>query len=299
MPRDFYEVLGLKRDASEDEIKRAYRKLAREHHPDRNPGDKQAETRFKEVQEAYDILSDKAKRGQYDQYGFAGPGGRPNGAPGGFQWGGGFGEGVEIDPSQFEDLLRGFGGLGGFAEGFSSRGRGGGRSRRAQPQPPIAHEIHVPFDIAARGGTVSLSVGDHTIDVKIPAGFPDGKTLRVQGQGPGGADILLKVRVEPHPFFKREGNDFVVTVPITVAEAILGAKIDVPTFDGGKLTVTIKPGTSSGKRLRLRGQGLGGHDLFVETQIVTPATIDDESRKLVEEFAKRNPQKPRTGGPWE
>src|ERR1035437_5367484 len=114
MPRDYYEVLGIKKDASEGEIKRAYRKLAREHHPDRNPGDKQAEARFKEVQEAYDVVGDKAKRAQYDQFGFAGPGGGPNGAPGGFRWGGGgggLGGGVEIDPSQFEEILSQFGGM--------------------------------------------------------------------------------------------------------------------------------------------------------------------------------------------
>src|SRR5436309_1402361 len=178
MPRDFYETLGVKRDASESDIKKAYRKLARQYHPDRNPGDKQAESRFKEVQEAYDILSDKNKRTQYDQFGFAGPGGGPNGAPGGFQWGGGFGEGVEIDPSQMEELLRGFGGMpgmGGLGDLFGQRGRAGGRGRRPQAREPVTHELSVPFETAALGGTMSLSIDNRVIDVTIPAGIEEGK----------------------------------------------------------------------------------------------------------------------------
>lgn len=299
MPRDYYEVLGVKRDASEDEIKRAWRKLAREYHPDRNPGDKQAEANFKEVQEAFDVLSDQKKRAHYDQFGFAGAGPGSNGAPGGFQWGGGFGEGAEIDPSQFEELLRGFGGMGGFAGAGGPRPRSGGRSRRAQPRPPVEHEVTIPFETAARGGALSLNVNGRTIEVKIPPGIADGKSLRLQGQGPAGADLLLKIRLEQHPFFKREGNDIVIVAPITIAEAVLGAKIDVPTLDGSKLTVTIRPCTSSGKRLRLRGQGLNGGDQYVEIQIVPPAAIDETSRKLMEDFAKNNPQNPRTGSPWE
>jgi curved DNA-binding protein len=305
MPRDFYEVLGLKRDASEDEIKRAYRKLAREHHPDRNPGDKQAESRFKEVQEAYDVLSDKTKRGQYDQFGFAGPGGGPNGAPGGFQWGSGFGEGVEVDPSQFEEILRGFGGGGGGGAGMGggfeelfSQGRRSGRGRRAQPRPPVTTTLRVPFETAVLGGTMSLSVNDRAIDVRIPAGVNEGQTLRLQGQGPGGADLLLKIEIGSHAFFRREGNDLVITAPISIAEAVLGAKIDVPTLQGEKLTVKIPAGASSGSRLRLRGKGVKGGDQYVEIKIVAPSNIDDESRKLMEQFAERNPQQPRVGPPW-
>lgn len=304
MPRDYYEVLGLKRDASEDEIKRAYRKLAREHHPDRNPGDKQAESRFKEVQEAYDVLSDKTKRGQYDQFGSAGPGGRPNGAPGGFQWGGGggFGEGVEIDPSQFEELLRGFGGgagVGGFEEIFTQQGRRAGRGRRAQPREPVTTTLRVPFETAVLGGTMSLSVNDRAIDVRIPAGVNEGQTLRLQGQGPGGADLLLKIEIGSHAFFRREGNDLIITAPVTIAEAVLGAKIDVPTLQGEKLTMKIPAGASSGSRLRLRGKGVNGGDQYVEIKIVAPPKIDDESRTLMEQFAQRNPQQPRSGPPWE
>lgn len=298
MPRDYYDVLGLKRDASEEDIKRAYRKLAREHHPDRNPGDKTAETRFKEVQEAYDILSDKTKRGQYDQFGFAGQGAGPNGAPGGFQWGGGFGEGVEVDPSQFEDLLRGFGGGGGGFEELFGQARRAGRGRRAQPRPPVTTTLRVPFETAVLGGTMSLSVNDRAIDVRIPAGVNEGQTLRLQGQGPGGADLMLKIEIGSHAFFRREGNDLVITAPVTVAEAVLGSKIDVPTLQGEKLTVKIPAGASSGSRLRLRGKGINGGDQYVEIKIVAPSNIDDESRKLMEQFAERNRQQPRSGPPW-
>lgn len=294
MPRDYYEVLGVKRDADDDAIKRAYRKLAREHHPDRNPGDKQAEARFKEVQEAYDVLSDKAKRGQYDQFGFAGPQSGGNGAPGGFHWGGGGSGGVEVDPSQFEEILSQFGGLGGFGQRPRS-----GRGRRAQPREPIRHDLAVPFETAVLGGTLSLSVNDRAIDVKIPAGVEEGQTLRVPGQGPDGADLLLKIRIDAHPFFKREGSNLVIVAPITVAEAVLGGKIDVPTLDGTKLTVKVPAGASSGTRLRLRGKGVKGGDQFVELKIIAPPPVDERSRTLMEEFAQRNPHLPRSGPPWE
>ncbi len=296
MPRDYYEVLGIKKDASEDEIKRAYRHMAREHHPDRNPGDKQAETRFKEVQEAYDVLSDKTKKAQYDQFGFAGPGPGSNGGPGGFQWGGNFGEGAEVDPAQFEEILRGFSGTGGFGDVFNQRGRSSGRGRRAQPRQPILHELSIPLETAAVGGTLSLSVDNRAIDVKVPAGVNEGQTLRVQGQGPGGADLHLKIKIAAHPYFRREGNDLIITAPISVAEAVLGGKIDVPTIDGTKLTVTVQPGAS---RLRLRGKGIKGGDQYVELKIVAPPKVDEESRKLMEAFAEKNPQRPRTGAPWE
>ena len=161
--------------------------------------------------------------------------------------GGGFGGGggVEIDPSQFEEILSQFGGMpgmGGFSGGRSRSGRG----RRPQTREPLRHDLPVPFETAVLGGTMSLSINDRAIDVKIPAGVEEGQTLRVQGQGPGGADLLLQIHIEAHPFFKREGNNLVIVAPISIAEAILGAKIDVPTLDGTKLTVKIPTGTSSG-----------------------------------------------------
>jgi curved DNA-binding protein len=301
MPANYYDTLGVSKDANDEDIKRAYRKLAREHHPDRNPGDKQAEARFKEVQEAYDVLSDKDKRSQYDRFGRVGGPGASNGTgPGGFHWGGGFGEGVEVDPSQLDELLRNFGGLGGlggFADQFGQRSSR--RGRQAPPREPMTHELRVPFETAILGGKISLSINGRAIDVTIPAGVEEGKSLRLQGQGPGGADLMLKIQIQPHPYFRREGNNLLITVPITIAEAVLGAKIDVPTLDGAKLTVKVPAGTSSGNRLRLRGKGVKGGDQFVELKVVIPPSLDDESRKLIEQFAQRNQHNPRTGPPWE
>jgi DnaJ-class molecular chaperone len=307
MPRDPYEVLGVKRDASDDQIKKAYRGLARKHHPDRNPGDKLAEANFKEVQDAYDILSDKAKREQFDTFGFAGPQAGPGGA-GGFHWGGGVpGNGsFQVDPEQAQELFsQFFGGGGGGVNlndilGGRSAGKRGGRSRahRQAPQAPPIVDVTIPFETAARGGTVTLRVDEKTIELKIPAGTEEGKVLRLGGQGPGGSDLHLRLHIEADPHFRREGADIILTTPIALAEAVLGAKIDVPTVGGKTLSVKVPPGTSSGARLRLRGMGLDGGDQYLEFKVMVPPHPDEESRKLIEEFARRNPQQPRQGPPW-
>jgi DnaJ-class molecular chaperone len=310
MPRDYYEVLGVAKGASDEEIKKSYRKLARQYHPDRNPGDKQAEARFKEVQDAYDVLSDKAKREQYDRFGFVGPdGGFPGGGPGGprtqtFHWGGGPGGFENVDPSAFADILRGFGvdvgdvGAAGGGFGPSPRARTGGRGRRAAAPEPVTAEVTIPFLTAAHGGTVSLQVNDHSIDVKIPAGVKEGQTLRLQGQGGRGADLLLKLHVQPHEYFRREDNDIILEVPLSLGDAVLGTRVEVPTLDGTRLTVKVPPGTSSGARLRLRGKGIKGGDQYIEIKIVVPAPKDERSRELIEEFMRLNPQTPRAGLPW-
>jgi DnaJ-class molecular chaperone len=310
MPQDLYDVLGVPRGASEADIQKAYRKLARQYHPDRNPGDKAAEAKFKDISAAYEVLSDQQKRAQYDQFGAGGPG-FPNGeGPGGFHFGGGPGGYQTIDPETAERLFGQFfgGGAGGgspFADLFgggaaSGRRPRGGRQRRAETTPQaVEAEITIPFTTAALGGNVALSLDGRELTVKVPAGFEDGKTLRLAGQGPGGADVHLKVHVAPHPYFRREGNDLVLTVPLSLSEAVLGGKADVPTLDGGKLTVTIKPGTSSGTRLRVRGQGVKGGDLYIEAKVMVPAPADARGRELIEEFARLNPQRPRTGPPWE
>lgn len=305
MPRDPYEILGVSRDASDDAIKKAYRKLARDYHPDRNPGDKQAEIKFKEVQDAYDILSDSKKKAQYDRFGFAGQHAGPQDPGGGFHWGfpGGAG-GAQVDPAQAEEILSQFfgggAGPGDLGDIFGRRTRSGNsRGRRPPPAAPYETEITIPFVTAAHGGQVSIRIDSREVDVKIPPGIEEGKSLRLQGQGPGGADLHLKIRIEPHPYFRREGNDLILETPISVAEAILGAKIDVPTLDGAKLTVKIPPGTSSGARLRLRGTGIKGGDQYVQIKIVVPAAADERSRELIEEFARLRPQQPRTGRPWE
>jgi DnaJ-class molecular chaperone len=136
------------------------------------------------------------------------------------------------------------------------------------------------------------------IDVKVPAGIEDGKVLRLQGQGPGGANLRLKVHIQPHPYFRREGNNVVLDVPLSLAEAVLGAKVDVPTLDGTRLSVSVPPGTSSGKRLRLRGKGINGADQYIEIKIIVPPKVDDRGRQLIKEFADLHPQVPRQGPPW-
>jgi curved DNA-binding protein len=304
MPRDYYEVLGVSRNATEEEIKKAYRRLARQYHPDRNPGDKQAEARFKEIQDAYEVLSDKNKRQQYDRYGFVGSG-RAGGGGGGshhFRWGP---EGFsQVGPEDVEELLRrfseGFGGLGGLGDLFGRRNRSNTRSRRIYPAAaePTTLEVTVPFQTAALGGTVTVFVEGRELAVKVPAGIDEGQTLRLAGQGVDGADLLLKIHVAPHPYFRREGKDLVLQVPVSVVEAILGTEVEVPTLTGPRLRVKVPPGTSSGARLRLRGQGIQGGDQYIEIKIVAPAVQDRRSRELLEEFARLNPQAPRANLPW-
>jgi DnaJ-class molecular chaperone len=295
MPRDYYEVLGVPRNASEADIKKAYRKLARQHHPDRNPGNKQAEARFKEVQEAYDVLHDKAKREQYDRFGFAGPGFggqgpfRPEGGgPGGFEFQG-------VNPEDLESILGAFGG--GLGDMFGGR-RARGRGRTARPPESVEAEVAVPFITASLGGTMSLQVDGRAIDLRVPAGIENGKKLRLKGQGPGGGDLFVRVKIEPHPYFRREGNNIILEAPVSISEAVLGAKVDVPTLDGTHLTVTVPAGTSSGARLRLRGKGVAGGDQFIEIKVAVPKNPDSRSRELIEEFARLNPQNPRANLPW-
>ena len=297
MPRDYYEVLGVPRTASEMDIKKAYRKLARQFHPDRNPGDKDAAGKFKEVQDAYDVLSDKDKRAKYDQFGFAGPQGF---AGGGFPGGGGAG----IDPGDLEEMLRqsGFGGAGGIDLGSifgSATGKRGSRGRRPRTIVPLETEATIPFETAALGGKITLQIDGHEVEARIPPGVEDGSRIRLSGAGPDGADLFVKLHIAPHPHFRREGKDIILEVPLALAEAVLGAKVDVPTLDGTRLTVKVPPGTSSGTRLRLRGKGIAGGDQYIEMKVVVPPPANDRSRELIEEFARQTPQRnPRLDLPW-
>jgi DnaJ-class molecular chaperone len=308
MPRDPYEVLGVPRSATAEEIQKAYRKLSKKYHPDRNPGDKQADAAYKEVQEAYEILGDATKKANYDQYGFAGPqqgfpGGFPGGgAPGGFP-SGGYSSGVNIDPDLAEELFKRFTG-GGIGEGFDmgdlfgTRRRTRPRARRPMAEP-IETEVSVPFEVAVNGGSIGLQVGHDRIDVKVPAGIEDGKKLRIKGDESRPQDVILTVRIAPHPYFRRDGNDILLDVPISVAEAILGGKVEVPTVAGERLEVKVRPGTSSGSKLRLRGKGVKGGDQYLVFKVlVPPGEVDAASRELIEEFARRNPQHPRANVPW-
>ena len=308
MPRDPYDVLGVSTSASAEEIQKAYRKLSKKHHPDRNPGDQQADATYKEVQAAYEVLSDPTRKANYDQYGHAGPphaGGFPGG--GGFPSGGGFPGGVNvggnIDPELAEQLFGTmFGGSAGGVDlgdllsgGRKGRGRGQQWARRPEP---VESEVTVPFEVAAAGGSVSLEIGGRRIDVRVPAGIEEGKRLRVPASATGSADVLLRVKVAPHPYFRREGNDVFLDVPIGVAEAILGGKVEVPTLAGDRLEVKVPAGTSGGAKLRLRGKGISGGDQYLVFKVVVPGKVDEKSRELIEEFARRNPQRPRDGLAW-
>jgi DnaJ-class molecular chaperone len=305
MPRDPYDVLGVSKSATADEIQKAYRKLSKKYHPDRNPGDKQADASYKEVQEAYSILGDETKKANYDQFGFAGPqAGFPGGGfPGGFPGGAG---GATIDPEMAEELFKRFTGGGGFGgEGFDlgdlfGAGRRKARPRTARrPAEPIEAEVNVPFEVAANGGSIGIQVADDHIDVKIPAGIEDGKKLRVKADESRPYDVLLKVKILPHAYFRREGNDILLDVPISVPEAVLGTKVEVPTVAGERLEVKVRPGTSGGAKLRLRGKGVNGGDQYLVFKVlVPPGEVDEASRKLIEEFAKRNPQNARANVPW-
>jgi curved DNA-binding protein len=311
MPRDPYDVLGVSKSASADEIQKAYRKLSKKFHPDRNPGDKQADSSYKEVQEAYEVLNDPTKKAKFDQFGFAGPpqSGFPGGGfPGGYQEGfPGATGGVNIDPEMAEELFKRFvGSGGGGAEGpdlndiFSGGRRTKGRTRPRRPAAsPTEAEVTVPFEVAAKGGNVSLEVGGRIIDVKVPAGIEDGKKLRVPSAATGMGDVILKVKVAPHAYFRREGNDILLDVPISIAEAVLGGKVEVPTAAGERLDVKVRPGTSSGTKLRLRGKGLNGGDQYLVFKVLVPGgEVDEKSRELIQEFAKQNPMTPRANVPW-
>lgn len=324
MAEDFYSVLGVAKTASDEEIQKAYRSLARKYHPDLNENSETAKEKFQKVQQAYDVLSDKDKRQMYDQVGpdferyqqaGGGAGGQMPfefdlnkmfGGGGGGHGGGGFGG--------LDDLLRQFqaaggqaGGNGGFGGGFEGRPRSA--PRRPAKGQDILVEITVPFQTAVLGGNANVSFNRggkvETIEIKIPQGIESGKKLRLKGQGnpspQGGTpgDALVQVQVAPHPNYNRKRNNLEVKVPITVKEAILGGKIDVPT-PGGTTTITVPAGSSSGKKLRLKGLGVKSGDqtgdLLVELQIVLPGTIGEDLKQAVESIV--DSEDPRTDLRW-
>lgn len=314
MAEDYYKTLGVNRTASDDEILKAYRELARKYHPDLNPDDDQAKKRFQEVQNAFDVLSDKQKREMYDRYGSAY---ESVGGGGPHPWAGGRpGAGPEVN-IDLEDLFGGAAGGGGFADLFKQFGGRSrqGRTRRKSPErgTNIEHELTVPFTTAVLGGEAQLAVrrGDGQIDtlqVKIPAGIEDGKKIRLRGQGepsPNGGlagDILIKVHAAAHPCYRRQGKRLEVRMPITLAEALAGAKIDVPT-PHGTVTVTVPPGSSSGNKLRLKGQGVQpakgtAGDLMVELQIVLPKNLSDDDQQRLQEILDSYPDNPRAELQW-
>jgi molecular chaperone DnaJ len=369
---DYYELLGVPRKATAKDIRAAFRKLARKYHPDLNPGDKAAEEKFKQLQEAYDVLSDSKKRQMYDQYGFysenvpAGDYGPASGTGtnnvnfdfNGFDFGGA--PGGSAGGSSFRDL---------FSQFFGGR-RGGVAGEEAEEGQSLEYKLEIDFWDAVRGGVKKLQIArldacetchgtgavgtpqvcpacngsgtiqqnagkmrfnvpctrcggtgklrtacktcggegrvrrTETIDVRIPAGVASGGRVRVPGKGNAGTmgapagDLYLIIEVRPHPFFERRGNDLYTKVPVTVPEATLGAKVEVPTIDGRAL-VRIPPGTNSGRTLRLREKGVPSArngtrgDQYVEIQIVVPQPTDERVRNLVKELETIEPEDPR------
>ncbi|MBX7106006.1 MAG: DnaJ domain-containing protein [Gemmataceae bacterium] len=300
MANDLYSVLGVDRSASDDAIQKAYRKLARQYHPDRNPGDKEAEAKFKDVQSAFDVLGDKEKRAQYDQYGSVGGPGPNFGGPGGFNFHtsgpGGF------DQVDAENIFRQF--FGGGGSPFTGGGGGGpfggkaGRSRQAPPAEPQEAEIGVPLETALAGGTMQFNISGKDVSVRIPAGIGDGQALRLSGQAPGGGDLLLRVKLQPHPHYSVEDGSLIVTVPVSIPEAVLGGSIDVPLPGGVFVTVKVPPGTSSGAKLRLKGKGIKGGDCFVRLKIMAPVALSDKARDLLKAYSEEQPHDPRTEPFW-
>jgi curved DNA-binding protein len=307
--RDPYSVLGVNRSASDEEIKRAYRKLARRHHPDVNSSSKSSESKFKELSEAYEILNDKEKRRKYDLFGHEGlnanfggyndaPYGRPDFKKSGFGYNfnnfSGAGEyGV------FDDLFSDF-----FKSDNNRRSRKFGPTRGSD----LEYQLTVDFSQSYHGVSAIVTILDRRINVHVPAGVDSGSRIRVPGQGAAGlrggpsGDLYLDIMVAPHPFFRREGDNVMSALPITISEAILGAKIEVPSPDG-RLLLRIPQGTQSGTIFRFRDKGFPNlktskrGDFFVTAQVMIPEGIDQVSKELLAEFERRNPMNPR-GSLW-
>jgi curved DNA-binding protein len=309
--RDYYEVLGVAKGATDDQIRAAYRKLARQYHPDVNKSP-DATKKFAEVQEAYDTLSDAPKRRVYDAYGHDGPeasrpGAGATGRSARARWGnvgspGGMGS---LDPDEMESMFETlFGGRGGF-----------GGPRRAPAEPESRTEIHVPFVVAARGGTQQLRLTENgrtkTIEVKIPPATDDGAQLRVRGAADG--DLIITVRTQAHPRFRRgehaelgTGLDLFLDLPLSIAEATLGGRVEVPTLEGS-MELTVPAGSGSGRKLRVRGRGLTDAsgkkgDFYVVVQVVPPAGVElspeekDMLRRIAEKGSAVRPSPEWPGG---
>jgi DnaJ-class molecular chaperone len=315
MAEDFYKTLGLSRDASQADIQKAYRELARKHHPDLNPDDKTAKEKFQKIQRAYEVLNDQDKRELYNKFGpdferYAAAGAAGGTGP---QWTTEAGN-VNFEDFDFSQIFGGQPG-GGFGDFFSQftgapRGRRGATSRRGTD---IRHELEIPFQTAIAGGEVRLSLqrpsGEvETITVKVPMGIEDGKKIRLRGQGEPGprggpaGDLIVIVHVASHAWFERKGKNLEVRVPISLAEAALGAKVDLPT-PKGIITLTVPPRTSSGRRLRVKGYGVqfpdgSQGDLFAELQIVLPSQLDEKDRELIRKFDQRHEFNPRIDLKW-
>jgi len=303
--KDFYQVLGVSKDASDADIKKAYRKLARKYHPDQNPGDAAAEARFKEISEAHSVLADPEERKEYDAIRAMGSGARftaPGAGAGGFEdvFGGMFGPGggggtrytFQQGGGDYEDLLGGLFGGGRFGTPSGGyRGFGGPTKGR-----DVTASTTLDFITATKGEQITLQTADgRPITVRIPAGVADGQKIKLRGKGhpsPDGGeagDLILTVNVRKHPVFERDGLNLRVTVPVTFAEATLGATIQVPTLGGDPVKLRVAPGTPSGRVLRVKGRGVetkkGTGDLLAVVQVAVPSHLSKEAKEKLEEFA--------------
>lgn len=307
--KDFYKTLGVDKDISDSDLRKTYRKLARKYHPDSNPGNSAAEEKFKEISEAYDVLSDADKRKEYDQIKAMGAGARFSAGPGGpggtgnFEdlFGNLFGQGGYGQPggrsystsnAGFEDLFGGmFGGGTGGPAGFQAGPRKGADQRASTT---------LNFMTAIKGDTIDLQAGDgRVITVRIPAGVKDGQKIRLRGKGSPGqqggqpGDLLLEVTVRPHPVFSRDGDNIIVEVPITFVEAVRGATVEVPTIDGKTVKVRVPEHSQSGKKLRVKGRGVKTKskqgDMVVELAVVVPSRLTSDQEKALDEFIAASP----------
>lgn len=327
--KDYYKLLGVSRTASKDEISKAFKKLARKYHPDLNPNNAEAEAKFKEINEAYEVLKDQKKRKLYDQFGSNWEHGQNFQPPPGYEnmnfggGGGGFGGGAGGFSDFFETIFGGAGGPGGqFRGGFSQGGfqqggfGGGGFQQRPRRGSDSEASYELTLDEAYRGGKKSVTLQEQTsgpdgiprmttktLEINVPAGIKDGQKIRLAGQGNPGmgggskGDLYLKIRLMPHHMFKVKDADIVLDLPLSPWEAALGATVRIPTLDGA-VEMRIPPGIGSGKKLRLKGKGLGPAskkgDQFVRIMIQVPETLTDEERDLLEKLQETSDFKPRT-----
>jgi curved DNA-binding protein len=305
--RNYYEILGVPKTATADEIKRSYRRLARKYHPDLNPNDKAAEERFKDIGEAYEVLADTTKRQQYDRFG-------QYWKQGGFQGGGGsagrpreqytpdFEKGNysgDVDFSQYNDFQEFVDQLlGKFRTSDRAQDTGGSSYRsstQAPPRPTPRRDsealLELPLERAYVGGRERIRLEDgRSLEVNMPAGVLSGQRIRLKGQGTSGGDLYLKITLKPHPFFSLEGSDIRCQLPISPSESVLGVQVEVPTLSG-LVKLTIPPGVKSGQQLRLSGKGFPKDartfgDQYVEVQIVVPKTPSNRERELYEQLLK-------------